>query len=37
MDFARSAEEEALRGEIREFLQAERPEGWGITQFLGPG
>jgi len=36
MDFAWSAEEEAFRGEIREFLQAERPEGWSITQFWDP-
>jgi len=36
MDFAWSAEEEAFRGEIREFLQTELPEGWGITQFWDP-
>ena len=36
MDFAWSAEEETFRGEIREFLQAELPEGWGITQFWDP-
>src|SRR6476619_6222330 len=36
MDFAWSAEEETFRGEIREFLQAELPEGWGIAQFWDP-
>jgi alkylation response protein AidB-like acyl-CoA dehydrogenase len=36
MDFAWSAEEETFRGEIREFLQAELPEGWGMTQFWDP-
>src|SRR5262252_10501078 len=36
MDFAWSAEEETFRGEIREFLQAEHPAGWGITQFWDP-
>ena len=36
MDFAWSAEEETFRGEIREFFQAELPEGWGITQFWDP-
>ena len=36
MDFAWSAEEETFREEIREFLQAELPEGWGITQFWDP-
>src|SRR6266568_4085014 len=36
MDFAWSVEEEAFRGEIREFLQAELPAGWGFTQFWAP-
>ncbi len=36
MDFAWSAEEETFRGEIRAFLQAELPEGWGMTQFWDP-
>lgn len=36
MDFAWSAEEETFRGEIRAFLQAELPEGWGVTQFWDP-
>ena len=36
MDFAWSAEEETFREEIRQFLQAELPEGWGITQFWDP-
>ena len=36
MDFAWSAEEETFRGEIRAFLQAELPEGWGLTQFWDP-
>jgi len=36
MDFAWSAAEEDFRGEIREFLQAELPAGWGITQFWDP-
>jgi hypothetical protein len=36
MDFAWSAEEEASRGEIRAFLQAAFPAGWGITQFWDP-
>ena len=36
MDFAWSAEEETFRGEIRDFLQAELPAGWGITQFWDP-
>ena len=36
MDFAWSAEEETFRGEIPAFLQAELPEGWGVTQFWDP-
>ena len=36
MDFQWSAEEEVFRQEIREFLQAELPEGWGTTQFWDP-
>ena len=36
MDFSWSAEEEAFRQEIRDFLQAELPEGWGMTQFWDP-
>ena len=36
MDFNWSAEEEAFRQEIREFLQAELPENWGMTQFWDP-
>jgi alkylation response protein AidB-like acyl-CoA dehydrogenase len=36
MDFTWSAEEEAFRQEIRAFLQAELPEGWGVTQFWDP-
>jgi alkylation response protein AidB-like acyl-CoA dehydrogenase len=36
MDFRWSAEEETFRQEIREFLQAELPEGWGLTQFWDP-
>ncbi|MCZ6874840.1 MAG: acyl-CoA dehydrogenase family protein [bacterium] len=36
MDFSWSAEEEAFRQEIRGFLQAELPEGWGVTQFWDP-
>lgn len=36
MDFSWTAEEEEFRQEIRAFLQAELPEGWGITQFWDP-
>ena len=36
MDFSWTAEEEEFRQEIREFLQAELPEGWGITEFWDP-
>ena len=36
MDFSWSAEEEAFRQEIRDFLQTELPEGWGVTQFWDP-
>ena len=36
MDFRWSAEEDAFRQEIQEFLRAELPEGWGVTQFWDP-
>ena len=36
MDFTWSAEEEAFRQEIQDFLRAELPENWGVTQFWDP-
>lgn len=36
MDFNWSQDEEDFRQEVRAFLQAELPEGWGVTQFWDP-